>query len=575
MNDRRTTVRFIMSAALLALAMIGLGIRLALLHLGANESIRASFANTRRYEKKLLAGRGTIYDCRGRANILALNMAVKDVCADPKAILATNKLVEVSSRLAEHLGLPVDAIAVKLNRPDRSFAYVGRFVHEDVIAGIRAESLPGVFFRDTTVRYYPHSSYMCHVLGFVNYEGAGSAGVEQFLDKYLRGSPGVLESRVDAFRHELYMERGRYIPALEGADVFLNIDQNVQHIVEKALDAIMEKHKPKAAWAIVQRVRTGELLAMATRPSFDLNKFNTTSRSAMMNRAISVNYEPGSTFKAGIIAIAIDRGTVTADTVFYCEKGRWPYKGRILRDHHSYGRLTVADILKKSSNIGAAKIALTLGNKRMYDDMVEFGIGHRLGVDLPGEEAGILHSVDKWSKISATRIAIGQGVAVTALQMLGIVCTIANDGFLMKPYVVGSVVESDGTVLLDRRPEVLARPISGETAAVMRRLLSRVTERGGTGLKARVDGYKVAGKTGTAQKPIAGGYSSTAYMASFVGFLPAEDPEIGVIVVVDEPRFVHTGGAVAGPAFSEIAGQTVRYLNISPVGTRLAAAYQR
>ncbi|MBN2302556.1 MAG: penicillin-binding protein 2, partial [Lentisphaerae bacterium] len=420
------------------------------------------------------------------------------------------------------------------------------------------------------VRYYPHNDFMCHVLGFVNYEGIGSSGVEQLLDKYLRGCPGVIESNVNAFRQELYTQRNIYIPALEGADVFLNLDQNIQHIVEKSLDAVMERHKAKAAWAIVQRVRTGELLGMACRPSFNLNDFYRTKPEYLLNRAIGNIYEPGSTFKAGIIAMAIDRGCVSPDTIFDCENGEWKYGGRVLRDHHNYAKLTVADILKKSSNIGAAKIALTLGDRRMYEGLKAFGLGQALGIDLPGEEKGILHPASTWSKISPTRIAIGQGVAVTALQMLGLMCAIGNDGFLMRPHVVQSVVGKDGTVLLDPKPEVLARPISSESAAMMRDLLARVTENGGTGMRARVEGYKVAGKTGTAQKAIAGGYSETAYVASFVGFLPADDPEIGIIVVVDEPQPIHTGGAVAGPVFSEIAGQTVRYLDISPARSYLA-----
>jgi cell division protein FtsI (penicillin-binding protein 3) len=222
-------------------------------------------------------------------------------------------------------------------------------------------------------------------------------------------------------------------------------------------------------------------------------------------------------------------------------------------------------VLKKSSNIGSAKIALMLGDERLARYMRGFGLGGQLGIDLPGEEQGILHPTSKWSAISSSRLAIGQGVAVTALQMLGVMCTIANDGKLMQPYVVSRVVDKEGSVLYGGRPRVLGQPITPATAKTMRRLLARITEDGGTGRRARVPGYTVAGKTGTAQKPVNGGYSQTDYMASFVGFLPAENPQIGIIVVADAPQPLHTGGAVAAPAFSEIAAHAMRYLGILPL----------
>jgi len=265
---------------------------------------------------------------------------------------------------------------------------------------------------------------------------------------------------------------------------------------------------------------------------------------------------------------------VSPGDVFDCEYGAWLHCRRLLRDFHPYGRLTVADGLKKSSNILTAKVALTLGDQRLYRYLRAFGLGSKRGIDLPGEENGILHPPNRWSGISSSRIAIGQGVALTALQMLGVVCAIANDGFLMRPYVVDSVSRSGGPLLLKCKPEVVARPITGKTAATMRTLLARVTEDGGTGRRARVAGYTVAGKTGTAQKPVNGVYSSSAHVASFVGFLPAENPEIALIVVVDEPRVKHTGGVVAAPVFSRIAGEAVRYLDIPPARYNIAARNQ-
>jgi cell division protein FtsI (penicillin-binding protein 3) len=404
------------------------------------------------------------------------------------------------------------------------------------------------------------------VLGFVNHDGIGSGGIEQCMENYLKGVPGLLESRLDGRRREMYDRRVREVAPREGSDVVLTIDQNLQYILEKGVDAAMEKHQAKAVMAIMQRVKTGEILAMVSRPGFDPNQFRETVDAQKLNRTIGYVYEPGSTFKVAVIAAALDQGIVTPETVFDCENGRWLYQNKILRDYHSYGLLNVADVLKKSSNIGAAKIAIMMGDARLDKSLRAFMIGCRLGIDLPGEEGGILRQVENWSPISSSRIAIGQGVAVTALQMLGVMCGIANDGRVMRPYVVKEVVSSSGTVLMRQTPHVLSQPIRPETAALMRTLLARVTEEGGTGVKACVDGYSVAGKTGTAQKPVAGHYSESAYMASFVGFLPAENPEIGMIIVVDEPQPLHTGGLVSAPVFGEVAEQAVRYLGILPGG---------
>ncbi len=570
MNNRQMALRFVMSAVFFMLAMVGLGSRLAFLHLGPHSKFRKDIERARQFEKEISVRRGNICDRGGRYNILALDLAVKDICADPKVIVESDAVLEVASRLSEKLKLPVDEVAVKLNRPKRRHAYIKRFVPEEIAGDVRAEDLTGVYFEDANVRYYPHRSFMCHVLGFVNYEGVGSAGIEQRMNSHLKGCPGVLEGQVNAKRQELYLQRGRYVPGLEGSDVQLTLDQNVQHIVEKALGDVMEEHHAKGAWCIVQHVRTGAIMAMASLPAYDLNDFGTSSADVRLNRAIGYVYEPGSTMKAACFAAALNEGVVTPDTVFDCENGIWYYKGRPLRDYHGYGDLTVADGLKKSSNILTAKVALMLGNERLYRYLRAFGIGGRLGVDLPGEENGIFAAPAKWSAISPTRIPIGQGVAVTALQMLGVYCTIANDGFMMRPHVIQSVTGADGTVVHEAEPQVLARVIRPEVAATMRKLLARVTEKGGTGRRAQVEGFSVAGKTGTAQKPIPGGYSDSAHIASFVGFLPAENPELGIIVVVDEPQPVHTGGRVAAPVFGAIASEVACCLEIQPSGTLMA-----
>ncbi|MBL7077314.1 MAG: penicillin-binding protein 2 [Kiritimatiellae bacterium] len=568
--SKQAPYRLYVSSSMLSLAVIGLGVRLAFLHLGSHEATRARIDRNRSYERKILAGRGAIHDRNGNGNVLAMNLGVKDVCIDPAVTAKGEGVVKTACKLSELLNVPTDEVAVRMKQSDRRFAYVKRFVPTDLAEEVGALGIDGMFFRDATIRHYPQKQFLCHVLGFVNHMGTGSAGVEQQLDRYLRGSPGIREGRVNAKREELYIRRGLNVPALEGANVTLTIDQNIQYMVEKALDDVMEEHRAEGAWALVQRISTGEILALASRPGFDLNEFRHAPNFAKLNRAIGYVYEPGSTLKPAVFAAALEEKTVTPDTMFNCENGAWSYKRRILRDYHPYSRLSVADGLKKSSNILTAKVALTLGDEGLDRYLRAFGFGKKLGIDLPGEEHGILHPVKRWSGISSTRIAIGQGVAVTALQMLGAVCAIANDGFLMKPFIVREVRSGTGEVMHRSEPEVVSRPISIATAQTMRRLMGRVTESDGTGRRARVEGYTVAGKTGTAQKPVAGGYSSSEHVASFVGFLPVEQPEIGVIVVVDNPQPLHTGGRVAAPAFSKIAGPAIRYLNIPGTDSMVA-----
>lgn len=566
MIEFRRTIRFFGVAVGLFAAMAGLVVRLVFLHVSVRDQSKSRAAKTRTYRETLTVPRGRILDGSMSANIMAANVSVKDIWVDPAPLVASNRLGDVSARLARALALNPAELMTELNKPGRRFAYVSRYVPDDRAEAVARMKLPGVYQSPATARAYPQGQMLCHVLGFVNLDGVGSSGIEQCMDNYLKGVPGLLESRLDGRRREMYDRRVKEVAPREGSDVVLTIDQNLQYMLEKGVDGAMERHRAKAAMAIIQRVKTGEILAMVSRPGFDPNRFRETVDAQKLNRTIGYVYEPGSTFKVAVIAAALDRGIVTPETIFDCENGRWLYQNKILKDYHPYGRLNVADVLKKSSNIGAAKIAIMMGDELLDKSLRAFMIGSRLGIDLPGEEGGIFRPLSSWSAISSSRIAIGQGVAVTPLQMLGVLCGIANDGRIMRPYVVKEVVSSSGTVLMRQTPQVLSQPIRPETAALMRKLLARVTEEGGTGVKASVDGFTVAGKTGTAQKPVGGRYSESDYMASFVGFLPAENPEIGMIVVVDEPQPLHTGGLVSAPVFGEVAEQAVRYLGLLPGG---------
>lgn len=566
MIEFRRTIRFIGVAIGLFMAMAGLVARLVYLHVSVRDQSRSRAAKTRTYRETLTVPRGRILDGSQSGNIMAANVSVKDIWVDPAPLVASNRLGEVSAKLARVLGLNPVEIVADLSKPGRRFAYISRYVPDERAEAVARMKLPGVYQSPSTARSYPQGTMLCHVLGFVNLDGVGSSGIEQCMENYLKGVPGLLESRLDGRRREMYDRRVKEVAPREGSDVVLTIDQNLQYMLEKGVDGAMERHRAKAAMAIIQRVKTGEILAMVSRPGFDPNRFRETVDAQKLNRTIGYVYEPGSTFKVAVIAAALDQGIVTPETVFDCENGHWLYQNKILKDYHSYGMLNVADVLKKSSNIGAAKIAIMMGDERLDKSLRAFMIGSRLGIDLPGEEGGIFRPVSSWSAISSSRIAIGQGVAVTPLQMLSVLCGIANEGRIMRPYVVKEVVSSSGTVLMRQSPQVLSRPIRPETAALMCKLLARVTEEGGTGVKACVEGFTVAGKTGTAQKPVGGRYSESDYMASFVGFLPAENPEIGMIVVVDEPQPLHTGGVVSAPVFGEVAEQAVRYLGTQPGG---------
>lgn len=558
--------RTVFTATAIAAVFAGLGIRLAFLHLQPSSDTLARIHSGRRLEQETRGSRGRILDREGQ--ILALDIDAKHICADPKFILEHGDIQAVCEALSQHLTLDRDKIWKLLDHPDRQYVRIQKFAREQTVAPLRDLHLKGLIFEDASIREYPKGVLGAHVIGFVNYEGVGSAGIEQRMNSYLQGSAGLRISQKDGLRREIYSRRTVDIEPQAGADVHLTIDQQIQHFAEKALDDLSAKYHPQGAWAIVQNVRTGEILAMASLPTFNLNSFGSAPAEWMRNRAINYTYEPGSTMKAMIIASALDSGVVRSTDVFDCENGVWYYGGKALHDAHGEGRLSVADILKKSSNIGAAKIALRMGDEKVYQSLRNFGFGEQTGIELPGEDAGIVWPPDRWSKISITRLAMGHEVLVTSMQILSAISAIANDGIRMRPLIIHKVVDAKGDIILEPRPEELGRPIRPETAKLMRRLLARVTQPGGTGTKAALRGYLVAGKTGTAQKANLdeGGYYNHKYIASFVGFLPVENPVISIIVVADDPQGSHYGGTVCAPYFHDIADQTVRYLRIPPEG---------
>ena len=565
MSERGHLGRLLTVAVALVLVWAGLAARLIYLHVGENAHLRDRVDNIHKRTQQILVGRGRILDRKEK--ILALDREKKHVVADPKLIIESGHSGFIMHQLARLLELNPAIIRSRIiERPERHHEYLAKFIDADFAASIKSMGMRGVFFEDASARSYPGDILAGHVIGFSNLEGVGASGVELRYDRYLRGVPGMRQIEIDGRSKEMYLRRGLDIQPQHGSDVVLTIDQHLQHFVEHALDKAMVEHQAKGAWAIVQHVRTGEILAMASRPALNPNSFRSANDEEKLNRAIGYTYEPGSTFKVAVFAAAFNEGLIDPNEMIDCENGTWMHQGRPLRDFHPYGILTIADALKKSSNIAAAKVALELGDQRLYQYLRDFGIGQSTGIELPGDESGILYAPNRWTKLSISRIAMGHEVASTALHLVNILSAMGNSGFLMKPRIVSRIVNTDGDIVYASKEEVLSRPIRGDTATLMCRLLSRITDDGGTGARARVEGYTVAGKTGTAEKVLpGGGYSKDENIASFMGLIPAEQPELSIIVVVDAPQPEHTGGKVAAPVYREIAEQAVKYLDIAPV----------
>jgi cell division protein FtsI/penicillin-binding protein 2 len=402
-------------------------------------------------------------------------------------------------------------------------------------------------------------------LGHVGVDESGKDGIEQSFNSTLAGVRGWRLTELDRPGREVVPLREQDVEPRDGQNVVLTIDSVVQHIVESALADAMEKHSPISISGTVVRPRTGEILALATLPNFDPNNPGAASADARRNRVIADVAEPGSTFKIVVVSGALNEGVVRLSDTFDCEHGHFHFAGRPLHDHESYGVLSVENIITHSSNIGAAKIGIKLGEERLYDYIHNYGFGTRTGVPLQGEVGGIVHPVKKWSKVSIAQIPMGQGIAVNGLQMMMAMCAIANKGVLMRPMIVDRLEDSDHKVVAKYVPQRVRQVISESTAEQMVKALKTVVSTEGTAAKAALAHYTAAGKTGTAQKSGGpSGYLPGKYFASFLGFFPADNPEVCISVMMDEPKHGYYGGQIAAPVFKQIAESVANYLNIRP-----------
>ncbi|HEX7653909.1 MAG TPA: penicillin-binding protein 2 [Verrucomicrobiae bacterium] len=427
------------------------------------------------------------------------------------------------------------------------------------------------------MRVCPNGSLAGQIIGFTAVRDTanhapglvGCDGIEKTFDTKLAGVDGWRVTEVDRRSRERASERDEDVQARDGLNVVLTIDAAIQHIVEPALADAMEKYTPKSVTGIVMRPRTGEILALVSMPNYDPNQSRTITTEAR-NRVITDVVEPGSTFKIVVVSGALNNRITTLDETWNCENGHFAFAGKVLHDHESYPMLTTKGIITKSSNIGAAKIGIRLGEDNLYGYIWDYGFGQRTGIPLPGELSGIVYPVKRWSKVSIAQIPMGHGVAVTRLQMLYAMGAIANNGTLMRPMLVNSLQTRDGAVVQRYVPEPVRKIIGDEAERKMIEALKTVPTKDGTAPDAALKNYVVAGKTGTAQKVENGAYVSGKYISSFIGFFPADAPELCISIVMDEPKGGYYGGKVCGPVFRDIAERCASYLNIPPDPNLLA-----
>jgi cell division protein FtsI (penicillin-binding protein 3) len=506
----------------------------------------------------LSAKRGVIYDRAGRE--LAMSIQVDSAFVVPSEAPDLANTISLISRITKD-----DPRVVLADCRAHKFCWVARKADAELIDRIRALNLQGVHFQKEPKRFYPKRELAAQVLGYVGTDDQGLSGLEREFNRQLQGKPGKLMISVDARKH--------WFASVEkepeaGNSVVLTIDQNIQYIAEQELERGMEETQAIAGTVIVENPHTGEILALTNRPTFNPNLRKEIRNEALKNRAVSDVYEPGSTFKMVTISAGLEEKITRPDEMFDCQMGSIVINGMRIRDSKPHGVLSVADILAESSDVGAIKVALRLGEDRFYKYIRAFGFGQRTGIELPGETPGLSKPVERWSKVSIGAISMGQEIGISPLQLASLISTIANDGVHVPPRIVAGTLQPQNASQIT--PQTIAfqpvegtRVISSLTAAEMRQMLQGVVLHG-TGRKALLEGYSSAGKTGTGQKmdPVTRTYSKTKYVASFAGFAPINDPQIAVVVILDSAVGLHQGGQISAPVFQRITQQVLEYLHV-------------
>jgi len=514
--------------------------------------------------------RGNIYDASNRK--MAVSIDVVSVGVHPKKIRDVRTTIKALSEV-----LHVDRRELINNLySTKPFIWIKRQITPKESKLLADLNLPGIVLIPEYSRFYPNKFLGAQVVGFCGLDGKGIEGVEYYYNTQLQGTEDRVKVLKDALGRRFESEK-TIVSDSNGNNLVLTIDGAIQYITEKALEEAVLGFSGKSGMAIVMNPRTGGILALAHYPSYNPNAFREYSKGELRNRALTDPFEPGSTMKIFSVAAAIESGICKPTTVFNCENGAFHVGTNVVHDTHSYGMLTVQDIIKYSSNIGAIKVGQAVGAEILYKNLRNFGFGEKTGIDCAGETPGVLAPYTKWRKIDAGTIAFGQGISVSAIQLITATSAIANGGILVKPHLVHSVTDANGQVIKKVEPTPVRRAISTETARTIRQMMKEVITTGGTGVNAALEGYAVCGKTGTAQKIENGSYARGKYVSSFIGFVPADYPEAVILVVVDEPQKRYYGGTVAAPAFKRIALETLGYLNISPqnIPSRLTVSLEK
>ncbi len=576
----------------LAAVFTALSARLVYLAVDRHEEFVIKAFDNYKGSEIIPARRGAIQDAHG--TMLARNEPLKNVIADATLLVFDKRdgkkteQIDLRPKVAALLTGPLqmsEADIVKRIVPGGRYIVLKKKITEEtyerIIEAIEAlqkkekVNLRGIRFEQNFERIYPAGQIASHVVGFYGFEDnekdrrlgryKGIEGIERSMDDWLAGKDGTRSFVKDGRGREIVSSRGNERAPRNGSDVRLTIDLNLQQIVETELEAACKRLKPIKASVVMMDPKTGAILALSNRPTFDPNEPGKARPEQRFNHVVSGIYEPGSTFKAVTCAGGINYHLVSPDTSIFCENGYWT--AHKLHDHHPYGELTVGQIIEKSSNIGAAKIAVQLGEERFYNWMRNFGFGQSTGIALPGEARGMLHPRHLWSNLSISRVAMGHEVAATPLQVVVATSAIANGGHLMMPQILKDIRDESGAMLVDYQPQEVRRVITEDTAWKVREALIRVTGKKGTAVRAHIPGFRVAGKTGTSQKIEDGHYSKDDHITSFVGYVPADDPAICIAVVFDEaqvPNHEDVGGMVAAPVFKLIAEKSLAYLGIQP-----------
>jgi cell division protein FtsI/penicillin-binding protein 2 len=504
---------------------------------------------------ELEPARGTIYDTNLKPQ--AFNIPVDSVYAAPNEIKDKDKEA-VIRQLSSVLNLNAAYLHDRIYRK-KSFIWIARKITPEQSSAIKKLNIKGIGLVKESKRSYPNGYLASHIVGFAGMDNSGQEGLELYCDRFLKGEPGWALFLRDARQKKLDLWERMVLPK-DGYSLVLAIDEVIQYIAERELDKAFKAHHAEGASIVVMDPHTGAILALASRPTFDLNVRSSIDKEIMRDRAITDMFEPGSVFKIVTASAALEEKRVTEEDKFFCENGQYRVASHILHDHKPHGWLTFREVIEQSSNIGTVKVAQMLGPDTVYKYIKLFGFGNKTGIDLPGEISGVAKPPRAWSKISIASIPIGQEVGVTAIQLASAMSVIANGGQLMKPYLIKEVRDKHGEVIKQFQPVFVNKVISLDTANRIKKILAGAVEEG-TGKLAKIEGFTSAGKTGTAQKLEPNGrYSHSKFIASFIGFAPVEDPVVTIVVTVDEPHPYYFGGVVAAPVFKNVAGDVIKYL---------------